>query len=197
MKRTRWKTFPQLSIVWFSFSLGLLSPACRHPGPEPIVEVTDLVLISIDTLRRDHLSAYGYARDTSPHLRRLAAEGVVFETALAAHTNTGPSHASMLTGLYPQSHGVTRNREPIRPELETLAHRLRRRGYRTAAFVSGWTLSDEATGLGSGFEVYDDDVGRRERRAPETWRAARRWLGERYEEEPWFLFFHLFDPHYP
>ncbi len=156
----------------------------------------NLVIISIDTLRRDHLTMYGYHRNTSPNLQRLAATGVVFDNAIAANTNTAPSHASILTGLHTGTHGVVRNRLGLRRNVKTLASVLKEHGYVTAAFLSGWTLARH-TRLHRGFDVYDMEFNGR-RPAPATWRPAQAWLKQHAKgDAPFFLFLHLFDPHYP
>jgi hypothetical protein len=87
-----------------------LTPACRGRGVDPARAAgTNVLLVSIDTLRRDHLPAYGYPRATAPALDRLATQSVVFDTAIAVHTNTAPAHSSMLSGLYPATHGAWSN----------------------------------------------------------------------------------------
>lgn len=158
----------------------------------------NVVLVSLDTTRADHLGAYGYGKATSPHVDELAREGVVFEDAIAAHTNTAPSHATLLSGLPPRRHGVLRNGYRLAPGVVTLAEILQDGGYATAAFVSGWTLSRHVR-LNRGFERYDDRMGRLGRRdAAATLEAALPWLREvAAAGRPFFLFFHLFDPHYP
>jgi arylsulfatase A-like enzyme len=164
------------------------------PGCEQ--SARNVVFVSLDTTRRDHLSAYGYERDTSPSLRRLAEAGVLFENAIATHTNTAPSHASMFTGLYPGNHGIDQNGRPLADGVTTLAEVLGGHGFATAAFVSGWTLNRH-TQLQRGFDVFEDDFAAR-RRAERTLALALPWLRERVEAaEPFFLFVHFFDPHYP
>jgi arylsulfatase A-like enzyme len=159
----------------------------------------NLLLLSIDTLRRDHLSFSGYQRPTAPNLARLAREGIVFEDAVAAHTQTAPSHASVMTGLHPGTHGILRNGMRLVDDARTLQGMLRVRGWRTAAFLSGWTLGRE-TGLDVGFEEYESPLGRETRKrrpADETWPGVERWLLHRTPpEEPFFLFVHLYDPHF-
>lgn len=178
-------------IVAFALAFVPLCGCTERPQP-------NVVLISIDTLRPDHLGCYGYDRATSPNLDRLASQGVVFDSAIAVHTNTTPSHASMLTGLYPGSHGILHNAMRLRDDATPLAVLLKARGYATAGFVSGWTLH-QMTGLNRGFDVYEDRLvedGRRS--APYTWEAARLWMaGYRPKDRPFFLFFHLFEPHFP
>jgi arylsulfatase A-like enzyme len=175
---------------------------------------TNLVLVSVDTLRSDHCSAYGYRRDTTPALARLAAGGALFTQAYAPMPVTGPSHATLFTGLYPISHGLTRNGKVLVPEARTLAERLGAAGYETAGFVSSFVLHPRF-GFAQGFERYDAGIPKKgatirrshweghpvaggfDRRAPRTVRLARQWLEQRSGERPFFLFVHLFDPHFP
>jgi arylsulfatase A-like enzyme len=165
---------------------------------------SSVVLISIDTLRRDHLTFYGYDRPTSPRLAELARRGVVFDQSITPHVLTAPAHASMLTGLYSPEHGVLDNRNPLAAGVATLPEILRSSGYETAAFVSGFAMARH-TRLERGFDVYDATrsrahygVERFERPAEETVDAALRWLeGREDATRPFFLFVHLYDPHYP
>lgn len=165
-----------------------------------------VLLVTIDTLRFDALGAYGERRPTSPWVDRLARAGVRFETAHAHNVVTLPSHANILSGLYPFEHGVRDNagfRVPA--HVETLATRLKARGYRTGAFVSGFPL-DSRFGLERGFDVYDDafaDTAREvgtltlpERAGAETAELARRWLAAA-DGRPTFCWVHLYDPHAP
>jgi arylsulfatase A-like enzyme len=163
---------------------------------------TNLVLITFDTTRADHLSVYGYAQPTTPRMEDLAAEGVLFERAYSPVSLTGPSHASIMTGRYPHRHGAVRNGVPLSEGLPTLAEILESRGYQTAAFLSGWTLKGGLSGLDRGFVHYDDRMPNRvrlvtaQRDGQLTTDAALEWLGKR-EEGPFFLWLHLFDPHTP
>ena len=153
------------------------------------------MLISLDTTRSDHLHCYGYPLPTSPTLDRLASEGILFENAITQAVNTGPSHATIFTGLLPMGHGVRFNGVPLSVEFETLATLLAKAGYRNAAFVSGYTLFASQCGLQRGFEVYDDQFTGESRRAGETVDRALAWLKSLSSEKPYFLFLHLFDPH--
>ena len=156
-----------------------------------------VVLISVDTLRLDHLTPYGYDRNTSPNIDSLARKGVLFEDTFAAHSNTAPSHASILTGLHPPSHGIVRNRYKLNAKIRTLAQILKEQGFANAAFVSGYTLRKEHTSLDRGFAVYDDRVTFKVP-ANKTFERAAEWLEAQAQmEQPVFLFFHLFDPHFP
>ncbi len=171
-----------------------LLAACGTP---PIVP-RHVVLISIDTLRRDRLPCYGHQDDTAPFITELAAQSVVFDNAIAAASVTAPSHASMLTGLYPPRHGILNNKCRLRDDVATLAEVLSARGFRTAAFVSSATMQGQVVGLNRGFDVYDDDFGGdRERLAEETVQRVGQWLSTAGPEQPTLLFVHFFDPHYP
>ncbi len=118
----------------------------------------DIIVVVVDALRADHVSAYGYSRPTSPHIDRLAAEGVLFEQAYSTTSYTLPSHASILTGLYPDQHGV----EWLTPRAHasgaypTLAETLKNRGYRTGAFSGNTFWFTRAQGFGRGFLHFDD-----------------------------------------
>ncbi len=164
----------------------------------------NVLLITVDTLRADHLSCYGYHLETSPNIDALAAEGVRFARAHTAIPLTGPAHISLLTSRYPQEHGAIRNGVAPREEssLVFLPQVLRRHGYRTAAFVSAWPLTTRLTHLGRWFDRYDEDLPRRYqlfnsmRHAEDVTPAAIRWLEDNHGER-FFLWVHFFDPHSP
>ncbi len=163
----------------------------------------DVIVISLDTTRADHLSLYGYPLDTSPNLDRFADKAVVFETARTVVPLTGPSHASLFTSLYPHQHGAFRNGIPLRKDAVTLARVLSARGYDCAAFVSGWTLRAKLSGLQEGFRVYEETFTQRyklvnrERPAEEVTKAVGAFLDSGRYGRPLFLFVHYFDPHDP
>jgi len=165
----------------------------------------DALLVTFDTTRTDAVASYDARRgQRTPSLDRLAAEGVAFERAFSVAPLTLPSHASMLTGLYPLRHGVRDNGSARLPaEAETVAERARAAGYRTAAFVGARVLAP-GFGLEQGFEVYDAPDARRtttshfaERPAGEVTDAALAWLAARERDRPFFLWVHFFDPHAP
>jgi arylsulfatase A-like enzyme/tetratricopeptide (TPR) repeat protein len=173
---------------------GCRNAAERVPPARPRV----IVLVTIDTLRADRLGSYGSPRKLTPALDRLAAESVRFEAAVAQVPLTLPSHATILTGLRPPSHGVRTNdgfRLPA--DVPTLAESLLRAGYRTAAFIGALPLR-RSTGIARGFEQYDDGflATRNERPANEVVAAAAAWIGE-HRQEQLFVWLHLFDPHTP
>ncbi len=164
-------------------------------GPPP---ATDVLLIVIDTLRADRLGAYGHARDTSPVLDRLAEEGVRFERAYATASWTRPSIGSILTGLYPQSHGASGIELQLSDGVETLAETLRRSGYATAGIVSNSHLATK-WGFARGFDAYDEEEvgGPNHVSTPGITRRAIEALGALTTgDRPFMLFVHYFDPHY-
>jgi arylsulfatase A-like enzyme len=153
-------------------------------------------LITIDTLRADHLSAYGYPRRTSPNLDALAAEGALFEVAYSESNTTNPSHATILTGAPMQVHGVVNTPQGLEaPGLPMLAERFQSAGYATAAIVSARHLNQGPSGFGRGFGTYLD-VEETQRGAGETVALASEWI-EAHAQQPFFVWLHLFDPHTP
>jgi len=157
-----------------------------------------IVVITVDTLRADHLSCYGYFRRTSPFIDSLAANGVLFESVMAPMASTLPSHLTLFTSMLPIHHGIQGNFHSFhipfvsRDGIQTAAQLFKRKGYTTAAFVSATPLC-RRTGISAGFDVYDE-TRRPERPARETMDRALIWLGSQ-PEPPVFLWVHLFDPH--
>jgi arylsulfatase A-like enzyme len=175
----------------------LLAPLLSRAQAAP-----NVILVSIDTLRADHLGCYGYARPTSPALDRLAGEGVAFTDVSAPSPWTRPSHASLLTGLYPSRHGVKTADHGLNDRVATLAERFAAAGYATKAIVNSEHLG-KRFGLQRGFEDFDY-VSEWSRWPP--WRRrivdsaevitdrALRLLGDA-GDRPFFLFLHYYDPH--
>lgn len=151
-----------------------------------------ILLISIDTLRAGHLGCYGYPKGTSPNIDALAKDSLVFTSAFTTAPLTLPAHASMLTGLYPAHHGMRDNAffETGNPPL--ISEILRKKGFATAAFVSGAPLLS-SFGLNRGFDVYDDSFTGAERPAAETTDLAARWMEAQHGS--FFAWVHYFDPH--
>src|SRR5260221_12928112 len=165
-----------------------------------------VLLVTIDTLRADHVGAYGYALGATPTIDRLAREGVLVEDAVAQVPMTRPSHACLLTGRYPFEHGLRDNASgPLAAATPTLASLMRARGYDAGAFVGAYPVS-RPSGLDRGFHVFDDPFGggetsttleaRSERPAAE---GAARALERRPKSRsaPFLLSVHPFDPHAP
>jgi arylsulfatase A-like enzyme len=168
---------------------ALAAPSADHRRPPAEVNV---VLVSIDTLRADHLGCYGYGPPTSPQLDRLCGQAVVFENAFAQAPSTLPSHASMFTSLLPSHHGASwPAKTPLSKEFTTLAEILRAHGYQAAGFHGGGQVSGEL-GLGQGFEPYVRIRGRFRKAV----KAAVEWLEQR-SPGPFFLFVHTYEVHHP
>jgi arylsulfatase A-like enzyme len=173
--------------------------ACGSGGEHP-----SILLLTLDTTRTDALSCYdAESGAATPHLDRLAAEGILFESAFTSAPLTLPAHASILSGLYPLRHGVRDNGMGALPgAADTLAERALAAGYQTAAFV-GSVVLDAPFGLDQGFELYDvppprAQPGREaERSARAVVNAALAWFHAREPERPFLLWLHFYDPHTP
>jgi arylsulfatase A-like enzyme len=190
--------------------------ACEWLHDPAASQRSNLLLVTMDTTRADHTSVYGYPHPTTPTLEALAREGTLFEVAYATMSTTGPTHASLFTGLYPVTHGFVKNGLELREEFSTLAERLRDAGYQTAAVVSSFAVH-RRFGFEQGFDYYHDVFiggngdfrtdewsgnpieGREFDKDAEVASAnALEWLTEfRDEDRPFFLWLHYFDPHYP
>jgi arylsulfatase A-like enzyme len=181
-------------LLWVVLA-GLLLSGCA-----PEEKVSGIVLISIDTLRADHLGCYGYSRETSPFLDQLAARGARFEQAISPSSWTLPSHASMLTGLYPSSHRAVDATSSIAPSAVTVAELLQGEGFATGAVVTSWFVSANY-GFHRGFDWFQDLDQTPHEKADETVDArqvidlAAEWLEARADQR-FFLFLHLYDTHY-
>jgi arylsulfatase A-like enzyme/Flp pilus assembly protein TadD len=183
--------------------LLLFLAACGREQPVP--ENAPVIFISIDTLRADHLPAYGYDKIATPHLDAFRRDGILFDNAYSHCPMTLPSHVSMLTGLLPTEHGVRNNlgyrfdatKHPTLPQM------LKARGYATGAAVSSYVLRAD-TGLGAAFDFYDDAIpiatsgaaSQHQRPGMATLAAARGWIS-RQSSQPFFFFFHIYEPHAP
>lgn len=195
--------------VLFCVTATLL--ACGEPTLQPKVR-PNIVLISVDSLRPDHLGSYGYGRPTSPAMDQLAAQGVLFEVATSSSSWTLPAHASLFTGLPDFVHGVDRSSRQLIPDRRTLAEAMSAAGYRTVGIWSG-PLLDPQFGFDQGFEAYWSH-----RQTPDEPKDQRNWnlahvlshqdiTGPAIlskvdaalavdDDRPLFLFVHLWDPHY-
>jgi arylsulfatase A-like enzyme/Flp pilus assembly protein TadD len=182
--------------------------ACHRAGGPATQSLRPLnvIVITIDTLRPDHLHCYGYGKIETPALDQIAQNGVLFENGVTQTPLTPPSHASIFTGLNPPTHKVRDTGGFIlSPSTPTLASLLQQNGWDTAAFISSAVLK-KRFGLGHGFAVYDDQMPRpgnaqefqedAERRAGDTVDRAVQWLNDR-TDKPFFLWVHLYDPHTP
>ena len=174
-------------------------------GPFPTKTTPpNIVVISLDTVRADRLTPYGFMDAPMPAFERIAAEGVVFDRALTVAPLTLPAHTSLFTGLYPPAHGVHDNADPPLPTAHvTLAERLRPLGFRTGAFVGSVVLAGDR-GLAQGFDVYGDvrpaatrQTIAPQRRADAVIDDALAWIDAGPAAAPFFLWAHLYDAHLP
>jgi arylsulfatase A-like enzyme len=205
---------------WIAVVAGL--PACRRDDEPPkqpsssLAQFQDrltpgdlkgwnLLLVTLDTVRVDHIGCYGYARAETPTIDSLAARGARFDHAVADVPSTLPSHCTMMTGLEAPNHGARTNGHfTLGPEITTLAEVLKEQGYATSAFVATYVLN-RRFGLAQGFDTYDDfeaeAVGASgQRRADYITDAVIGWLERQRQsssESPFFLWAHYFDPHEP
>jgi len=208
--------FPRLVFV---LALAAAGAACRREGetPRPAPSARpaaqsprwpadlDVVLVTLDTLRADAVGFAGNRRVQTPVLDRLASQGLVFEEAHSQNVVTLPSHANILTGLYPFQHGLRDNTGfRLDPSVPTLATYLKEKGFATGAFVGAYPL-DARYGLSHGFDVYDDAYPRGkpeldflvpERPGTEVVAAARQWWNAQGGRRR-FLWVHLYDCHAP
>jgi arylsulfatase A-like enzyme len=176
----------------------------RKPTPRPAQQdgKPNVILISLDTLRADHLGIAGYDRDTTPNLDEIAREGLWFDTVVAQAPWTRPSHHSILTGTNPTKHGVT---QPIqvtegtwRSPFAPLAEVFRDRGYATAAFTGSGSISAKF-GFDRGFDFYNETTGKEHECMSDAARVfgqTRRWVAE-HADRTFFLFVHTYEPHKP
>ena len=189
----RWWVLPRAAVL--ALALALL-PGCRANRP-------DVILIIVDTLRADHLSAYGYAKPTSPNIDAFARRATVFEQAISQSSYTIPSVLQIMTSRYVQGWS-------IRPADTTLAEVLHREGYQTAAVVenANFEVHPKAHGLARGFDrFYRNGALDRDRVEQQLWKTktpgdvitaqAARWIRARDRTQPVFLWTHYFDPHDP
>ena len=196
------KAFPAL------IGLYLLGALCAAATSAPTKTLPpDIFLITIDTLRADHVGCYGYTKGATPALDSLAKDGVRFTEAFTPSPITNTSHASILTGLLPGSHGVTDFAVPLPTAHPTVAEFLKAHGYRTAAFIGAVILDSKtlAPGFDRGFDFYDNFPehsstksrwGRVERRGMVVVEHAEKWL-RAHPAGPHFMWVHLYDPHDP
>jgi len=170
------------------------------------VDKPNVILITLDTTRADHLGCYGYPGAKTPRLDALARKGALFEQAATTAPLTLPAHTSILTGMYPTYHGVRINgNTAVSAEQTTAAEILSSRGYQCGAFIGAFVL-DGRWGLNQGFQRYDDqfdlgkykhiDLGAIQRPGNQVMDAALSWL-EGQKNQPFFAWIHLYDPHSP
>jgi arylsulfatase A-like enzyme len=177
--------------------LGVAS--CGGAPEVPQLGRPNIVLVTVDTLRADHLGCYGYFRDTTPNIDALAKESVVFDQAYAVMATTLPSHASMFTARYPLEHGILANLmhggNPFgwKDGMLSFAQVAKDAGYTTAGFVSAAPLKSQS-GIAEGFDTWSEPEGV-ERQAEATMVDVLGWLASK-PKEPYFLWVHFYDPHW-
>ncbi len=198
--RARW------SLWVVALGLAALAPVAARAGAER--ESPDIVVVTVDTLRADRLSSYGYPRPTTPEVDRLLSRGVRFTRARVAEPLTSPALCSMWTALDPHEHGATRNGLRLHPGLPSAPKILREHGYAAAAFVASWTLRERLTGLAEHFDHYEEVLTRKrwfglirqEATAEDVSDAALTWVREhrrRRPHQPYLIWVHYVEPHAP
>ena len=203
-----WQSLRILVRAIFVVNAAACTPSTTSVSP-------NILLVTIDTIRADHCSSYGYDRLTTPTMSQVAEAGVLFRNAYSPMATTGPSHATLLTSLYPRTHGCVKNGLVLDQRVETLPEGLKDTGYHTVAIVSSFPLAARF-GFNQGFDLFDDNFeadGRElkprqwegfevetffDRDAAVTTNIASNWLrNERRQGRPFFLWVHYFDPHSP
>ena len=211
--------------LYVVLALGLILCSCTRKDDQAASKTSNrtddsrpnIVLISVDTLRADHLGCYGYQRNTSPHIDQLAAEGALFESTISSTSWTLPAHCALFTGLADTVHGCLDIKQRLAESHSTLAERLKGAGYTTIAFFSGATMHP-IFGLAQGFDEYQDctsyadqstdlvadgqvpwdesvrAAARADITNPRLHRAVQRWLQEK-QSRPFFMFIHMWDVH--
>lgn len=208
-------TMPTPMRVFFVPMLAALSViplavSCSGDGEGVGGAARNVILISIDTLRPDHLGCYGYGRDTSPTLDVIAEQGALFEQCSSSAPWTLPGHATMLTGLYPSTHGVKDHDRTLGDDTPSLATLLRESGLRTMAVVNSHNIADPRYGLGQGFDEFkyinelEEIPGKTNPQGDPAFGIANRGPGitrqglrliEQHKDQPFFLFLHYYDVH--
>jgi len=185
--------------------LATLAACGRREHATHVYKNAPVIIISIDTLRADHLPAYGYKNVETPNVDRLRGDAILFENAYAHVPLTLPSHISMLTGALPPDNGVRNNiGYPFdAAKHETIPSLLKKNGYATGAAVSAYVIRGN-TGIRNAFDFYDDNIevrggeaqGELQRAGSDTEAIAEKWIGDR-GDQPFFFLLHLFEPHSP
>ena len=199
--QNRRRTLLGLSVAGFilALAIGWLALSSRSRN------TWNVIVITLDTTRADHLCCYGAEKALTPTIDELASRGVLFERACAPAPLTLTSHSTMFTGLQPPEHGlITNGKGRLPDEIETLAERLSQAGYATSAFVASFVLNSRF-GLNQGFETYDDDLSgtprpqdllHRERSGDIVVDSALKWLSS-HKQSKFHCWIHLYDPHFP
>lgn len=207
MRRPVIRRLPLWGAVLLLGLAGFVLPSGPGAQTRTAQRFPNVLIVTIDTLRADRLSAYGYHRPTTPALDKLLASGVRFSQARTVEPLTNPALCAMFTSTYPHENGATRNGLRMREGLPSVAATLGRRGYRTAAFVGNWTLRNEISGLGEHFQSYEEVFTRKrwyglfkgEATAQDLTEEALAWLQShtRDHRRPFLLWVHYVEPHAP
>jgi choline-sulfatase len=203
----RWGTRSAIVSIQIFVGIALIAVDAWGQNQARDNSQPDVYLITIDTLRADHVGCYGYKQIETPALDAIAADGVRFTEAFTHSPITNTSHITILTGLLPSVHGVTDFGIPLSPEHVTAAELLKKQGYQTAAFIGAVILDSDtlAPGLNRGFDFYDnfpaktdtkERWGRVERRGMEVVEHAEAWF-DKHRTGPHFVWVHMYDPHDP
>lgn len=195
----------KISIIALGFLSLFLNLSCENTQDKK-KEVKDynVIIISIDALRTDHMSAYGYTRETTPNIDAFLKKSTVFNGAVTVYPKTSSSMTSMLTGLYPYNHEVRKNaKDKLKKTIRTLPEILKGYGYSTAAFISNVVLKSKLSGLNQGFNTYDENLNEKEinrnlneRSAENLVIPAIKWIKQNRNKK-FFLWIHFIDPHGP
>jgi arylsulfatase A-like enzyme len=205
--RVRWQARSLALVAAGTTVCGLITGCGNQNPPSKGLRPLNVLIVTIDTLRADHVGCYGYSKAETPNLDRVAASGALFENAIAQAPLTPPSHASIFTGLNPTAHRVRDiGGFVLSPSHQTLATILHNAGRTTAAFVGASVLKRQS-GLDQGFDLYDDQMPvpepgtagleYAERPAGAVVDRALAWLKQQQAVRPWFLWVHVYDPHAP
>jgi len=184
-------TLPSAFLIAFIIIVALHTMCLFHKKTN-----YNIILITIDTLRADHLGCYGYPRETSPFIDYLARNGVLFEHAFSSISHTAPSHASIFTSLFPVQHKLLENGGVLHASAFTMAELFKDIGYETAGFCSVGFLKN----LRQGFDVFDNEKYKKlvhYRQAHHTINSVLEWLSSKKHNAKFFLWVHLYDPHLP
>ena len=194
------KRLAPLVLVAVIACMGACNDVTEDASPAQVNAGVNVLLVTVDTLRADHLSAYGYPRVTSPNIDELAARGVIFDVAFTYWPKTRASFASLFTGVYASQHGLTVRDRDLPVFNQTIAETFRDAGYRTAAALDNGNL-DAALGFAQGFDIYEqtwhvedsDELSRTET----ITRFGESFLASSDDERPFFLWLHYVNPHTP
>ncbi|MCP3980117.1 MAG: sulfatase [bacterium] len=198
----------QPKLVRLSVAIVILAALAASPLLAETESRPNVLIVTVDTLRADRLSAYGYERPTSPNIDELIEGGVVFDQGRTVEPLTAPALSSLITSQYPHDHGASRNGLRMRSGLASLPKTLQAQGYRSAAFVSNWTLRDKLCGMAEHFDTYEEVLTKRrwfglirgEATAEDITANTLGWIDGHLDSDagtPFVLWAHYTEPHAP